>query len=145
MNVVSAVVDNDWQYATTSAERATLARLVVDEPHPDWASLLYVCDHRVADDVRGPDWQLRVSTDPARGIGAMNWIGPVPSDELGPWDTFNPFADPQAQPILFDGSVPSYFPPSAALPIEDVRRAVAEHLCTGLRPECVRWQPGDRF
>ncbi|WP_030229144.1 DddA-like double-stranded DNA deaminase toxin [Actinoalloteichus caeruleus] len=100
MNIVSAVVDNDWRYATTPADRDALVQLVVDEQHLDWASLLYVCGHRVSREVRGPGWQLRVSTDPARGMGALNWVGPVPSDELGPWDTFNPSADPQARPIL---------------------------------------------
>ncbi|WP_211256535.1 Imm1 family immunity protein, partial [Actinoalloteichus caeruleus] len=141
VNIVSAVVDNDWRYATTPAERDALARLVVDEPHPAWASLLYVWSHRVSDDGRGPDWQLRVFTDPARGVGALNWVGPVPTNDPGPWDSLNPTPF-DGEPVDFDPSVPLFFPPSASLPIEQVRQAVTEYFQTGRRPECVQWQPG---
>ncbi|WP_016698405.1 Imm1 family immunity protein [Actinoalloteichus spitiensis] len=47
--------------------------------------------------------------------------------------------------VPFDPSVPLFFPPSASLPIEQVRRAVAEYFQIGRRPECVQWQPGDWY
>ncbi|WP_211256709.1 Imm1 family immunity protein, partial [Actinoalloteichus caeruleus] len=146
--VVTAIINNVRHYARVEEERAALVRRIVDEEHPGWASLIFVWD-RPAGEGSGrlawPGWQLRVSTEPDLGVGALNWVGRTLSeDEPGSWDSLNstPIAGVEVE---FDGAIPSYFPPSAVLPIDDVRRAVAEHLCTGLRPECVRWQPGDRF
>ncbi|WP_443098166.1 Imm1 family immunity protein [Actinoalloteichus sp. AHMU CJ021] len=42
-------------------------------------------------------------------------------------------------------SVPLFFPSLASLPIEQVRRAVAEYFRTGRRPDCVQRQPGDWY
>ncbi|WP_030104532.1 Imm1 family immunity protein [Actinoalloteichus caeruleus] len=47
--------------------------------------------------------------------------------------------------VPFDQSVPLFFPSLASLPIEQVRRAVAEYFQTGRRPDCVQRQPGDWY
>ncbi|AUS79493.1 hypothetical protein C1701_15320 [Actinoalloteichus sp. AHMU CJ021] len=141
--VVTAIIDNVRHYALTREERADLVRRIVDEPHPGWASLVFVWD-RPAGEGSGreawPNTQLRVSTKPGL-VGAMNWVGPVPTNEPGPWDSLNPTPF-DGEPVDFDPSVPLFFPPSASLPIEHVRQAVTEYFQTGRRPECVQWQPG---
>ncbi|MCP2329750.1 Imm1 family immunity protein [Actinoalloteichus caeruleus] len=146
--VVTAIIDNVRHYARTEGERTALVRAVVDEPHPAGPSLLYVWD-RPAGQGAGheawPEWQLRVSTVPDQGVGALNWAGDSPDGDLGPWDTYNPGADLGGSALLFDESAPLFFPLSATLALQDVRRAVTEHLRTGRRPECVQWQPGDWY
>ncbi|AUS79490.1 hypothetical protein C1701_15305 [Actinoalloteichus sp. AHMU CJ021] len=146
--VVTAIIDNVWHYARTEGERTALVRAVVDEPHPAGPSLLYVWDRPAAQGAgheAWPEWQLRVSTVPDQGVGALNWAGDSPDGDLGPWDTYNPGADLGGSALLFDESAPLFFPLSATLALQDVRRAVTEHLRTGRRPECVQWQPGDWY
>ncbi|WP_418153271.1 Imm1 family immunity protein [Actinoalloteichus caeruleus] len=58
--------------------------------------------------------------------------------------TVSPFRS-DGEPVEFDQSVPLFSPSLASLPIEQVRRAVAEYFRTGRRPDCVQWQPGDWY
>ena len=147
--VVSALVDNDMRYARTDEEIDELVRVVVDEPHPGWASLLYVADRpcRTWDHEDGPWYphlQLRVTTDPDTGWGAVQWLGPD-GDRVTAWDSYNPAVPDDAPTLWADPSVPVEWRRSALVPLPLVRIAVREYLTSGgRRPSAVRWQRAER-
>lgn len=143
--VVSALVDNDMRYARTDEEIDELVRVVVDEPHPGWASLLYVWDRpcrswRQGSEPAYPRHRLRVTTDPASGWGAVQWSGPD-GDRVTAWDSYNPAVPDDAPTLWFDPSGGSEWRRTALMPLPLVRIAVQEYLASGgRRPHRVRWQ-----
>ncbi|GAA4013113.1 hypothetical protein GCM10022247_39680 [Allokutzneria multivorans] len=146
--VLSAVLDNHMRYARSSEEITALVRQAVDVVHPDWPTLLYLwdrpCTSEEDDGEEGyPGHQLKVSTDPANGWGALHFITENP-DAVQAWETLNPEPSDAAPELLFDAAADSVFGREAALPIETIRVAVTEFVATGQRPESVRWQPSMR-
>ncbi|SFS96037.1 Imm1 family immunity protein [Saccharopolyspora flava] len=138
--VITAIVHNDYRYARTGAEVERLLDDIITTTS-DWASLLYASDRPFADDsdVR-PIRQLRVSVE--TGWGALNFVNEVKTDDThGTWDSWNSKPPVHTPNIWFDPGTPTAFPTSAALPIALVRQAMSEFCRTGVRPECVRWQP----
>ncbi|QIZ34238.1 Imm1 family immunity protein [Saccharopolyspora sp. ASAGF58] len=142
--VITVVFNADFYYARSAAEVAGLVRMIVEEP-PGLVCTVYVWDRpclsfREAGGPAYPTGRLRVSTSPATGWGAMNyWDHGTPDGRVV--DSLNPDSGERA-PVLCLDTDGADFPASAALPLDQVREAVAEYCRTGARPTCVQWQPG---
>lgn len=52
-----------------------------------------------------------------------------------------PFADAPLLPVSGDDDPLLYWPRTAYLPTAEAKRALAEHVATGVQPTGVRWQP----
>jgi immunity protein Imm1 of predicted polymorphic toxin system len=145
--VVTVVFHHSFKYARTDDEVAELARVIVEEP-PTPVCEVYVWDRpclsfRVEGGPAFPSGRLRVSTRPIDGWGALNYMDARPGVEDGDLvDSFNPDADPDTPPVVFDPEGDLWFPASASLPLNEVREAVIEYMRTGARPTCVQWQLG---
>ncbi|WP_086821032.1 Imm1 family immunity protein [Allokutzneria sp. NRRL B-24872] len=144
--ILTAIIDNRFVYASTEHEIAEVIRTVIDVPHPVWTSQLYLWDrpcrsmlHHRIDDEEFPEHQLRVSTNPETGWGALNYYG----DE-DVWDSLNPNPSADAPELWFDPTSGARFRRNAALPLADVREAVREFTKTGSRPTRVTWQVAER-
>ncbi|MFI0468676.1 Imm1 family immunity protein [Saccharopolyspora sp. 5N102] len=140
--VVSAIIDNQMRHVYTAEERAELVGVVVDQPHLEFSSKLYVWDRPCREETdEYPSAQLRVATAPDAGYGALNWASWGEVDG-GVFDSFTetPPADPVS--IRFDTQSDYYFPADALLPLRKIREALAEFFTTGRKPSCVAWQDG---
>ncbi|WP_433871809.1 Imm1 family immunity protein [Saccharopolyspora sp. CA-218241] len=135
---VTAVLDGERRHAPADTADELIDTALATER--ERGAFLYVAaspfdgavEHR-------PGHQMRVNVDESRRWGAISYV--AEGARGGAWNTRNP-APPAATTVWFDGSTPTAFPRSAVLPLAEVREAVAEFCRTGLRPTCVRWQPG---
>ncbi|MFB9908841.1 Imm1 family immunity protein [Allokutzneria oryzae] len=147
--VLSAILDNHMRHARTPEEIAEVVREAVDVTHPLWPTLLYLWDRPCTtfqDDGEHafPGHQLRVSTDPESGWGALNFV--LADEEAGgAWNTLNPEPAETAPELVFDVDAEHHFERTAALPLDTIREAVTEFTTTGERPTSVLWQPSTRF
>jgi len=123
-----------------------LVDLVLRTDHPEWETTMYVGDveyHRTKDGPY-PSHQLRISVRPSSGYAALNYI-----DHADPHmpiaNSFNPQLPPPDVRLIFNGTIGSVFPPTAAIPIERARVAVVEWLRTRKRPSCIAWQSFDNY
>ncbi|WP_170301559.1 Imm1 family immunity protein [Saccharopolyspora hirsuta] len=142
--VVSAIIDNEMRYAYTSEERVELVGAIVDEPHPEFSSKVYVWDRPCRESEDGavrefPGTQLRVATDPAAGYGALNWASREHRELL---ESFTDSPPDEPPSIRFDTQSDYFFPADALLPLDAIRQAVSEFISSGLRPRSVEWQDG---
>jgi Immunity protein Imm1 len=123
-----------------------LVDFVFRTEHSEWETTMYVGDVEFHRGRNGPypSHQLRVSVLPATGFAALNYI-----DHDDPHmviaNSFNPQQPPPDVRLIFNGTIGSVFPHSAAIPIRQARRAVIEWLHTRKRPVCVAWQSFDNF
>ncbi|GAA4876563.1 Imm1 family immunity protein [Saccharopolyspora cebuensis] len=135
--VITAIIGREFHYARTSAElEAVLDLLLVDGE-----SQVFQWDRPCRQSKDGainefPADRLRLTC--RDGWGALNYMSPGAHGDL-----VDSLGAEEAPPVLpFDEEGDLWFPRSASLPLAEVREAVAEFCRTGLRPTCVRWQPG---
>jgi hypothetical protein len=114
--------------------------------HVDWETTLSVGDveFHSAKDGPFPDHQLRVSVRPSTARAALNYID-HDDPQLTIANSFNPGLPPPGVRLIFNGSTGSVFPPSAAIPIRNARKAPVEWLTTRKRPTCIEWRPYDAY
>ncbi|PKW14143.1 Imm1 family immunity protein [Saccharopolyspora spinosa] len=147
--VVTAVFHHIFRYARTADEITELTRVIVEQP-PEPVCEVYVWDRpcRSFREEDGPAFpgtgRLRVTSNPASGWAALNYMHPG-SPDGALVDSLNPDFTEDTPALLFDPEGDLWFPASASLPLEKVREAVAEYCRTGARPMCVQWQPGEWY
>ncbi|RSN63039.1 hypothetical protein DMH01_10515 [Amycolatopsis sp. WAC 04182] len=91
-----------------------------------------------------PNHQLRISVRPSIGLAALNYTDH--DDEQMPIaNSFNPRRPLPNENLIFNGSIGSVFPRSAAISIVDARGALIEWLETRKRPTCIQWRPYDQY
>jgi hypothetical protein len=73
---------------------------------------------------------------PVTGYVALYWTGTA-ERSLNP----KPFADAALVPDIGDDDPAIYWPRSAFIAPEDAKKALAEHIATGVKPTSVQWQP----
>ncbi len=73
---------------------------------------------------------------PETGYVALYWTGTA-ERSLNP----TPFADAALVPDSGDDDPLIYWPRSAFIAPEDAKKALAEHIVTGVKPTSVQWQP----
>lgn len=129
-----------------TCECRSLINEILTLDHEDWETTLLVGDAEFHRSPRGPypDHQMRVSVKPVTGYAALNY-----TDHNDPHmsiaNSYNP--TPPAPPIflIFNGSTAKVFPPTAAIPVDNARRALHEWLTTRRRPTCIEWRPYDSY
>jgi hypothetical protein len=93
-----------------------------------------------------PDHGLKLDLRPEHGVGAMSYFGGPEDGHAGPWVTRAADPVPSAAMLRRDIDSATLYPADAAVPIEDIRRALHEFLTTGgRRPTAVAWQPSDSW
>ncbi|MEV6606511.1 Imm1 family immunity protein [Kutzneria sp. NPDC051319] len=114
--------------------------------HSDWESVLSVGDieFRTSRDGPFPNHQMRVSASPSAGYAALNYMD-HDDPEHPVVNSFNPRRPLPDVFLIFNGAIGSIFPRTAAVPIADARRALAEWLKTRTRPTCIEWRPYDIY
>jgi hypothetical protein len=65
-------------------------------------------------------------------------------DPQGIWISHNTQPSPDSPELVFDDQAPASFPPSAVIPMDEIRAAVQEYLDTGQRPTHLSWRESDR-
>ncbi|PRW62098.1 Imm1 family immunity protein [Actinopolyspora mortivallis] len=145
--VVTAIPDgNPALHADTSEDTHTLIeRVLAIDTEQRRTTLVCAWDRpaRSQHDEGGslyPDSYLRVASHPPTGWGALWWVGEhhgrpsllVTHDPTGPHDR------PE---LTFDIDADEFFPTTAALPLEAVRRALHDYISTAQLPTRVGWQP----
>ncbi|GAA4884047.1 Imm1 family immunity protein [Saccharopolyspora cebuensis] len=144
MPVVTGILGREFRYAREPGEVAELVEAIINEAPIQFAQV-YVWDRPCRQSHDGsvhefPRGRLRITAYRDRGWGALNYMHPgAPDGRLV--DSYNPDAPNHAPALIFDPEGAD-FPPSASLPLDQVREAVAEYARTGARPTCVQWQPG---
>ncbi|GAA3847062.1 hypothetical protein GCM10022243_11450 [Saccharothrix violaceirubra] len=117
-------------------------------PHPMWESVMSIGDQEYfAEPLTGgpvPNHQLRISVDPVAGFAALNYCD-HDDDAMPLANSYNPGHPSPQVDLIFSGATGAVFPRSAAVPIEDARKALHEWFRTGLRPRCIKWRPYDQF
>ena len=131
-------------HGTTAAEQ--LVDEVFRTDHVEWETTLYVGDveFHCTKDGPFPNHQLRVSVRPSAGCAALNYMD-HDDPQMPIANSFNPRPSLAGVRLIFNGSTGSVFPPSAAIPIADARKALAEWLTTRRRPSCIEWRPYDGY
>jgi hypothetical protein len=155
------VHDNDgWPSVIVTASLTTgIARVthgitassqLVDEvlrtDHVEWETTMYVGDveFHCTKDGPFPNHQLRISVRPSAGYAALNYMD-HDDPQIPIANSFNPRRSLPGVRLIFNGSTGSVFPLSAAIPIADARKALAEWLTTRRRPTCIEWRPYDGY
>lgn len=114
----------------TQAEvAALLTRLCTPDEDPEWWNSPLVGHVGAGDGVE-------FVVAPVTGYVALYWTGTA-ERSLNP----TPFAD---APLLCNDGADDpliYWPRSAYLAPEDAKKALAEHIATGVKPASVQWQP----
>jgi hypothetical protein len=114
--------------------------------HAEWETILYVGDTEYHCTKHGPypNHQLRISVRPSSGVAALNYTD-HDDPQLTIANSFNSTHPPPSVHLIFNGSTGAMFPPNAAIPISDARRALREWLQTRRRPTCIEWRPFDAY
>jgi hypothetical protein len=114
--------------------------------HIEWETTLHVGDVEFHSTKDGPfpNHQLRISVRPSAGYAALNYMD-NDDPRMPIANSFNPRRTLPQVHLIFNGSTGSVFPLSAAIPIGDARKAVAEWLTTRRRPACIEWRPFDGY
>jgi hypothetical protein len=108
---------------------ALLDEVCATSDHPAWWTNVNVGD---PDGVDG----VQVVVSPQTGYVALMWTG-TGERSLNP----HPFADAPLEPDNWDDDPLVYWPRSSFLAPADAKRAIAEHIETGVQPTSVLWQP----
>jgi hypothetical protein len=65
--------------------------------------------------------------------------------DLYAWITRSPQPAPDAPELLFDPEAGTNYPAGAAIPVDQLRRAIEEYLRTGERPTSLDWQEAEQY
>lgn len=128
------------------SESVRLVDQIMRLDHTDWETILLIGDAEYQHPIDGqyPDAQMRVSVQPSTGYAALNY-----TDNNDPTmaiaNSYNPARPLPGVYLLFNGDMGSVFPLTAAIPIDDARRALHEWLRTRQRPTCIEWRPYDHY
>jgi Immunity protein Imm1 len=154
--------DSAWTYAYDAAGRARLVEAVfgLDLRHPNLPAKrqIYAWDRPCRSDFvfseqygfrswhsegesQYPNQCLRLVIEPGHRFGALHYYGPTATGDDGIWVTRTPNPATTDEPFYFDSEGDVEFPADSLLPLTELRPIVAEHVETGVRPECVDWQP----
>lgn len=139
---------------TTGVARAArgiaASRHLIDQvlrtDHAEWETILYIGDVEFHTTARGPfpNHQFRVSVRPSTGYAALNY-----TDHRDPHisiaNSYNPKRPLPEARLIFNGSIGSIFPRTAAIPIASASEALSEWLETRKRPTCIEWRPFDVY
>jgi hypothetical protein len=79
---------------------------------------------------------VQIVVAPQSGYIALSWTGTA-ERSLNP----HPFVDAPLLPDSGDDEPLIYWPRSSFIPAVEARKALAEHIATGVQPTCVQWQP----
>jgi len=127
-------------------ESVNLIDEIIRIDHAEWETILLVGTVEFHSSKAGPfpNHQLRVSVRPSAGFAALNYTD---HDDplLAIANSFNPNRPLPEVKLIFNGSIGSVFPRSAALPVADARKALLEWLHTWKRPTCIEWRPYDAY
>jgi Immunity protein Imm1 len=91
-----------------------------------------------------PSSQMRVSARPSTGYAALNYADHNDPD-LFIANSYNPRRPVRDVFLIFNGTLGTVFPPTAAIPIADTRDALNEWLHTRRRPTRIEWRPYDAY
>lgn len=154
--------DSSWTYAYDATARFRLVSAMfgpdLRHPHLPTKRQIYAWDRpcrssfvlterhgfrswRAEGEDEFPNQCLRLVLEPGHQFGAVHYYGPTATGEDGIWVTrsANPVATTDT--LYYDSDSDTEFPADALLNLDELRPIVAEHVETGLRPECVDWQP----
>jgi hypothetical protein len=114
--------------------------------HAEWETILYIGDVEFHTTTRGPfpNHQLRVSVQPSTGFAALNYMDHQ-DPHMSIANSYNAKRPLPEVRLIFNGSIGSIFPRSAAIPIASTRQALDEWLATRKRPTCIEWRPFDVY
>lgn len=146
MIVTASLTTGVARVAHGMAAALQLTDLVFRTEHTEWETTMSIGDvefHKSSDGPY-PAHQLRISARPSIGLAALNYIDHDDS-HMTIANSFNPEQPPPDVRLIFNGTTGSVFPPSAAIPIDLARAAVAEWLRTRRRPTCIAWQSFDNY
>lgn len=129
------------------AESVALVDEILSMEHVDSETTLSVGEVEFHRSKQGPfpNHQMRVSARPSIGLAALNYTDHDDAEMLiaNSFNSQRPL--PRAKHLIFNGEVGSVFPRSAAISIDDARRALIEWLKTRKRPTNVQWRPYDQY
>lgn len=125
---------------------ARLVDQILMMEHTDWETTLYVGDVAFHSTTDGPypNHQLRISVRPSTGYAALNYMD-HDDPHMSIANSYNPTRPPPEIYLIFNGETGAVFPPTAAIPIADARKALIEWLKTWKRPTCIEWRPYDPY
>jgi hypothetical protein len=125
---------------------ARLIDAILTTDHVDWETTLAVGETEFHRTQAGPfpNHQLRISVRPSAGFAALNYMD-NDDPEMPIANSFNPKRPLPEVDLIFNGTTGSVFPRTAAIPIADARKALAEWLETRKRPTCIEWRPYDSY
>lgn len=123
------------------AASARLINEILHMDHIDWETTLYVGDTEFYRTKEGPhpNHQLRLSVRPESGFAALNYMDHDDA-QMSIANSYNPKRPMPDVDLVFSGATGSVFPPAAAIPIADARRALVQWLETRKRPTCIEWR-----
>jgi predicted ATPase len=91
----------------------------------------------------GPLDRLAQARQAALAAGALATAATV-SLQMSAWSSNHAEPLPEVR-LIFNGSIGSMFPRTAAIPIASTREALDEWLATRKRPTCIEWRPFDEY
>lgn len=114
--------------------------------HIEWETTLCVGEIEFHRTKGGPfpNHQMRISVRPSIGFAALNYMDHDDPD-MPIANSYNPKRPLPDVDLVFNGSMGAVFPRTAAIPIADARKALAEWLETWKRPTCIEWRPYDNY
>ncbi|WP_077241375.1 Imm1 family immunity protein [Amycolatopsis azurea] len=146
MIVTASLSSGVARVARGMAASAALVEEILTIDHTDSETTLSIgeVEFYISKDGPFPNHQFRVSVRPSIGLAALNYMDN--DDARMPIaNSYNPRRPLPESNLIFNGSVGSVFPRSAAIPIADARTALIEWLNTRLRPTCIQWRPYDKY
>jgi hypothetical protein len=127
-------------------ESLALVDEILAAEHADWESTMSIGDVEFHTTKEGPfpNNQMRVSVSPVAGYAALSYTD---HDAKGHpiVNSFNPQRPLPEVFLVFNGTTGATFPRTAAIPIEEARKALVEWVKTRTLPTCIEWRPYDVY